>query len=307
MKNTPVSLSLAKRTQVVAGRALLYGLLAASRATPEPLLLAQGRWLGDLAYRLSRKYRNMGVANLQHAYPDMSSEECHRLIRQVFINFGMSLMEFLLFDRIGSEQLPLYVDTSGAEHLRNAYNQGRGVILVTAHMGNWEIAARYCTQIMGYPLTVVARDADDPAATLLTNRIRERGGYSVLSKGNAILGVVRALKQQHLVALLCDQNAEDLWVPFFGRPAGVVAGPAAIALRTGAPVVPIFCRRHGRRHHFEALPAIHYTPTGDKETDIRALMTEITAVIEQAIRKDPAQWLWIHNRWRSRPPEERPA
>lgn len=262
--------------------------------------------LGKLAYRLSRRYRTVAERNLQMAYGEsLSDEERSRLVEQVFIHFAKSLMEFLVGDGLTPNDLHRMVTLVGEEHLQWCLRQGKGTLIITAHYGNWEIAARYLTQCRGYVLNVVARDADDSATTVLVNRIRELGGYRVIPRGQAARPVLQALKRNELVALLPDQNAGDVFVPFFGRLAGTVAGPALLALRSGAPLLPVFCTRQpDNTYLFEMLPPLVVQPSEDKERDVREIMARITALIEQQIRKHPSQWLWLHNRWKTRPPEE---
>jgi len=282
------------------------GLHYMGKRTPLPVLYRIGERLGRLAYRLSRRYRMVADRNLQMAYGEsLSDGERRRLVEQVFIHFAKSLMEFLVGDGLSPDDLRRMVTLLGEEHLRWCVQQGKGTLIITAHYGNWEIAARYLTQCKGYVLNVVARDADDSATAVLVNRIREQGGYRVFPRGQAVRAVLQALKRNELVALLPDQNAGDVFVPFFGRLAGTVAGPALLALRSGAPILPVFCTRQpDNTYLFEMLPPFVVQPSGDKERDVTDTMAHITALIEQQVRKYPSQWLWLHNRWKTRPPEE---
>lgn len=277
-----------------------------AKRVPLPVLYRIGTWLGALAYRLSRRYRTVAERNLRLAYGSaLSKRERQRLVRQVFIHFAKSLMEFLVGDGLSPEDIRRMVTITGEEHLRWCVQQGRGTLVVTAHYGNWEIAARFITQCRGYPLNVVARDTDDSVTTVLVNRIREQGGYRVFPKGQAVRATLQALKRNELVALLPDQNAGDVFVPFFGRLAGTVAGPALLALRTGAPILPVFCTRQpDDTYLLEILPPFTVQSSGDQERDVTEAMARITALIEQQVRKCPSQWLWLHNRWKTRPPEE---
>lgn len=295
-----------KRISGFAGRVALLGLHWLAKRMPLPVLYRVAERLGKLAYRLSRRYRTVAERNLQMAYGEsLSDEERSRLVEQVFIHFAKSLMEFLVGDGLTPNDLHRRVTLVGEEHLQWCLRQGKGTLIITAHYGNWEIAARYLTQCRGYVLNVVARDADDSATTVLVNRIRELGGYRVIPRGQAARPVLQALKRNELVALLPDQNAGDVFVPFFGRLAGTVAGPALLALRSGAPLLPVFCTRQpDNTYLFEMLPPLVVQPSGDKERDVREIMARITALIEQQIRKHPSQWLWLHNRWKTRPPEE---
>ncbi len=295
-----------KRLSGFAGRVALLALHQMAKRVPPPTLYRIGTWLGKLAYRLSRRYRTVAERNLRMAYGEtLSDAERQRLVQQVFIHFAKSLMEFLVGDGLSPEHIRRMVTIIGEEHLQWCVQQGKGTLIVTAHYGNWEIAARFLTQCRGYTLNVVARDADDSVTTVLVNRIREQGGYRVFSKGQAVRATLQALKRNELVALLPDQNAGDVYVPFFGRLAGTVAGPAILALRTGAPILPVFCTRQpDNTYLFEILPPLTVQPSGDKERDVTETMAQITAIIEHQVRKYPSQWLWLHNRWKTRPPEE---
>ncbi|MDW8321526.1 MAG: lysophospholipid acyltransferase family protein [Armatimonadota bacterium] len=295
-----------KRVSGFAGRVALLGLHQVAKRVPLPVLYSMGERLGRVAYRLSRRYRTVAERNLQMAYGhSLSEEERRQLVQQVFIHFAKSLMEFLVGDGLSTEDLRRMVTLVGEEHLQWCLQQGKGTLVITAHYGNWEIAARYLTQCKGYVLNVVARDADDSATAVLVNRIREQGGYRVIPRGQAARRVLQALKRNELVALLPDQNAGDVFVPFFGRLAGTVAGPALLALRSGAPLLPVFCTRQpDNTYLFEMLPPFFVQSSGDKEHDVLEAMTRINTLIEQQVRKHPSQWLWLHNRWKTRPPEE---
>lgn len=295
-----------KRISGFTGRVALLGLHQLAKRMPLPVLYRVAERLGKLAYRLSRRYRTVADRNLRMAYGEsLSDNERDRLVEQVFIHFAKSLMEFLVGDGLTPNDLHRMVTLVGEEHLQWCLRQGKGTLIITAHYGNWEIAARYLTQCRGYVLNVVARDTDDAATTVLVNRIREIGGYRVIPRGQAARPVLQALKRNELVALLPDQNAGDVFVPFFGRLAGTVAGPALLALRSGAPLLPVFCTRQpDNTYLFEMLPPLVVQPSDDKERDVREIMARITALIEQQIRKHPSQWLWLHNRWKTRPPEE---
>lgn len=297
---------LLKRLSGFAGRIALLGLHHLAKRVPLPVLYRVGEQLGKMAYRLSRRYRTVAERNLQMAYGDsLTGEQRRQMVQQVFIHFAKSLMEFLVGDGLSPDDLRRLVTLVGEEHLQWCLQQGKGTLIITAHYGNWEMAARFLTQCRGYILNVVARDADDTATTVLVNRIREQGGYRVIPRGQAVRAVLQALKRNELVALLPDQNAGDVFVPFFGKLAGTVAGPALLALRSGAPLLPVFCTRQpDNTYLFEILPPFVIQPSGNKERDVTETMARLNAIIEQQIRKHPSQWLWLHNRWKTRPPEE---
>ena len=151
----------------------------------------------------------------------------------------------------------------------------------------------------GFPVTVVTRQSEDPKFNAITDRLRQNAGYSVHPRGSSPRGLLRHLRANGIVAILCDQKSDDVFVPFFGQTAGTVAGPAVLALKTGAAILPLFYPR-GPDGKFGAvfLPEIDTTPTGDSEADIARIMGEITSGIEGVVRRYPDQWLWLHDRWR---------
>lgn len=284
----------------------MLGIRRAAITAPMKRMYRFAEMLGYVAYKLSGKYRRIGLKNIMMAYPDMDEQQATKMLRKVFRNFAVSLMDFLMADRFNAEELARMVSLTNSHYLREAHECGHGILLVSAHMGSWELCARALTHLQPIPITVVARDADDPSATTLVNTLRERSGYKVISKGGAsALKILRALKRQDAVVLMSDQNSDDLFVPFFGRLAGCVAGPAMLALRSGARIVPLFARRReDGTHDYEFCEPISAHSTGDTDADVLRIITEIHAVIEKQVRMYPDQWLWFHNRWKCRPPGE---
>ncbi len=262
--------------------------------------------LGKLAYLCSGKYQRIGKQNIQMAYPEMDGKQAEQMLRRVFHSFAVSMVEFLMADRFSDDELRKMVVFENYQNYEAAAAEGKGVILVSAHMGSWELCARSLSHLQNMPLTVVARDSDDQSATTLVNTLRKRSGYKVISKGGAsALKILRALKNKETVALMSDQNSKDVFVPFFGRMAGCVAGPATIALRSGAAIVPMFVHRsEDGKHVYEFFEPIKAVSTGDQQADVVRIITSIQSLIEQQVRRFPDQWLWFHNRWKSRPPEE---
>jgi KDO2-lipid IV(A) lauroyltransferase len=259
-----------------------------------------GTGLGNLAYRIMRSRRKMALNNLQAAFPDWSKEQRETVARGVFINLGCSLAEFMKAPSIGKSRLADMFEIEGKQYFDEVMSGGKGILLITAHTGNWELAARYISICLGHPVKVVARNADDQGTTSLVNDIRNQSGYDVMARGNAAKQILKALKQNIVVGILPDQNAGDLYVPFFGMECGSVAGPAVLHIRTGAPLLPVFSvRLPNGRHRLEVKPPIVFDRTGDTDTDVKTIMTLIQAEIEAHIRRYPDQWLWIHDRWRS--------
>jgi len=259
------------------------------------------RTLGALGYLISRRYRRVSIANLRAAFPDMSDREAKMLTGQVFRNFTRALIEFFIVRRFDKSDIERVTELNGAEHIDEALRRGKGCIILTAHMGNWEVLARRLVYA-GYPLSVIARDSDDPTMTGVVNEARKQGGYRVLSRDSSVMSAMRALKRNELVGILPDQNTMGncVFVEFFGRPAATAAGAALFAIRTGASIVPVFARWDGetRRYTGFAQSPIEVDLTGDVEKDTYTITAAYTSVIEAEIRRDPAQWLWLHNKWK---------
>jgi KDO2-lipid IV(A) lauroyltransferase len=271
-----------------------------------PVLPKAGVALGELLFRGVRRYREVALRNLSWAF-GWDEAKTETVARLTFRNLGKTLVEFLRLPSLNPEQVRRLCRLEGLEHIHEALGLGRGVLLITAHYGNWELfAARYVLE--GRPLWVVGRDADDPATDALVKGIRESCGYRVIPRQSAPRGVLAALRRNEAVAILMDQNTIQggEFVPFFGRLAATVTGPAVFALRTGAPVMTCFAIRQPDDTYVGRVdPPILFEPTEDREADVINLTAQLTAVIEAQIRADPTQWFWIHDRWRHRPAAER--
>jgi KDO2-lipid IV(A) lauroyltransferase len=255
--------------------------------------------LGGLAHLVSTKHRRRARQNLRAAFPEWSEAQVRSTARQVFRNFGVNIAEFFKAPSLSAESLWKRVQVVGEEHLQQALRQKRGVLLITGHFGNWELAAR-CMVQAGYELSVIARDTNDPSTTELVTLLREKSGYKVLSRGSAARAVLNCLKKNEGVAILPDQNAGDVFVEFFGQKAGCVAGPAVLHLHTGAPLLPVFnVRLPGDYHRIEVLPPMSFEPSGNKIEDHRRIMQALHDVLEAYIRRYPGQWLWLHDRWKA--------
>jgi KDO2-lipid IV(A) lauroyltransferase len=291
-----------KRLERGAGRMALRLVIGPIRAMPWGMARAFGRGLGSFAYRAHGKGRRVAHKNLGLIYGEEKTEaERRRMAREVFRHFGQWATEFLKLPRMSRETVDTLVEVEGEANLRAALEIGKGVLLVTGHFGNWEFMGRWLAT-HGYSLNVVARDARDPAMTKLQREIREGNGATVLYRGNSARAVLQCLKKNEIVALLPDQNAADVFVPFLGQPTGTVDGPAVIHLKTGAPLLFSWCTRTpDDRFHLEFEPPAVIPPTGDKASDVAAVMTEVNARLGAQIRRNPTQWLWLHDRWKASP------
>ena len=288
------------------------GWLALAIVTPLGLALAWlparvGLWvgarLGDLAWAALPRRRTVALENLTRAFPDRPAPELARVGRDSFRHLGMNFVESCVFYFRPPARLLSRVSIEGLSHFEAADAQGRGMLLLTAHYGNWELLAA-SHALARFPLSVVMRPLDSPAFEPILERFRLRSGVELITKRRALTDIVEALRRRRMVGILLDQNAsrrEGVFVPFFGVPASTSKGMALIALRTGAPVLPVFIRRRPDGRHVVHAGAPVPVPS---DGDVVAFTRAFNEAIEAAIRRAPEQWFWLHRRWKTRPEEE---
>ena len=262
----------------------------------------RAKFLSKLYYMIDKRRMNIAKNNMKRAFGDLySQKEIDGQVKEMLYNFVVEYYMFFVIDHKSKEEMRDMISVSHKEYLDEASSKGRGIILLTGHLGNWELLARrLCSE--GLTISVIARDSDHTGMTEVTNNIRNKGGYSVYSKDRPLLGIIKALRRNELIGILPDQNNnEGIWVKFFGMPAKTAPGPAVLSLKTGAPIVPVFAiREELGKYRLDILPPIKYEPCGDKEKDIENLTQLCNDVLEKEIRENPTSWLWLHNRWRDR-------
>lgn len=263
--------------------------------------LSVGRRLGDALWWLLPGRRRVTLANLARCLGrEESPAQLRRLGRRSFQHVGMTVVEACRYFLRPTDVMLSRVRVEGSEHFKTAAAQGRGLLILTAHYGNWELLAA-AHSLAGLPLSIVVRPLDHPVLDDLAARFRRRSGAELIIKRQAAREVLEALRRQRMVGVLLDQNAtraEGVFVPFFGVPASTSKGLAILALRTGAPVVPVFLRRDpDGRHCIEVGPPI--PPPADR--DVVAYTALFNETLEATIRRAPEQWLWMHARWRTQP------
>ena len=290
---------LKKRIELAAGRLAMTTLFRLSKHLNPARVERWGKILGGFIFKASRRYRRVALKNLTAAYPEWNEQDVKKTARESFTHFGRGALEFFYFLSVPSEELDERVEIEGKEHLDAALANGHGAIIVTAHLGNWELFARIFV-LLGYPISVIARDSDDPTITEITNTIRQNAGYKVLGRDKSALPALRALRRNEVLGILPDQNTlSGIFVDFFGRPVATATGPAVFAIRSGAPIICGYTKRlGGGRFKTVLYPPIDLPLTGNEEADIHNVTAALTRAIEEEIRKEPAQWLWLHDRWR---------
>jgi len=287
---------------------LFLGLKSLIGILPRRICLALGRVLGRTVYGLDKKHRNIALKNLQIAFGvEISDEEKGRIARRSFIHFGEALFEILKLPHLSSEKRGSLLDIEGEENVQTALHKGKGVLILTAHYGNWELGIIPLSKMGEFH--VIARALDIPILENELLAIRESFGARVIYKKQATRHTLRALKEKGIVAILIDQNVlhdEAIFIDFFGKTAGTTPALAMFHLRTGAPIVPAFALpTPSKGYHIRFLRGLEFPPTDDHREDIRHITQECTRIIEEQIREKPEFWLWFHDRWRSQPETER--
>jgi len=281
--------------------ALLLPFYGALRALPPAAGRRLGRALGGLAHALDRRHRRVASDNLSQALPEIFAGERRRVVRACFHEIGAAFGDTIAsggLDRVG---LCGRLHLGRLEHLLAAEAAGRGVILITAHYGCWEVIPHAIAQASG-PVVSVGRPVDNPHVDRLVRSLRSRFGNRMLDKRGAVREMFRVLRDGGRLGLLIDQRvraAEAIDVPFFGRPALTSPIVARLALRTGAAVVPVFGELAPRGEYRVAFePAVPTADVGEGEEAEHEITRRVMAVCERVIRAAPERWLWMHKRWK---------
>ncbi len=288
----------------------LYRLFAfLGRTLPEGWALAVGGWGGWLAGEVVGIRRGVVEEQLRQAFPDAGAPWRRRVRQACYRHFGREAVALLRLGRLGADQIRERTTVEGLEALQEAVTAGRGVILVTGHLGNWEIGGA-ALAARGIPLEVVAQRQRNPLFQDELERTRRRLGLRVILRGDAPREVLRALRKGKVVAILGDQDARraGIFVDFFGRPASTARGPALFCLRTGAPLFLGVAFREedlGQRYRV-VLERVPFSASGDLEADLRRLTELHTRLLEARVRQVPEQYFWLHRRWKTRPPGSPP-
>jgi KDO2-lipid IV(A) lauroyltransferase len=273
---------------------------------PRPVSHAVAGLFGMIVYAGAPRLRAVGQKNLAMAMPDLPAAERARILRGVFRNLARMLAEITQFPRCTRDNISQVFAYDGFENYAEAVARGRGVLYLTAHLGAWELSA-FCHATMGHSMYVLIRALDNPYLNELVNRYRTMSGNQIIEKRDFLRGILAAMKENQAVGILIDQNSsmtEGVFVDFFGIPACTAAGMARIAMRTGAAVVPAFMlwNQADGRYRLRFDPPLELVSTGDTDADVVANTQLFMKTIEGYVRRYPDQWLWIHRRWKTRPP-----
>jgi Kdo2-lipid IVA lauroyltransferase/acyltransferase len=288
---------------------LIAGVLRLLQFLPLGAARTLGMMLGGWAYGLAGGERRKALRSLSRAFPDKSDAERDALGRDAFRHLAAAALEVASARALdtGLEALVAWPDAD-RQVLEAALARGKGVVFVSGHVGNWELLARRVARA-GYPSQSIAKETSDPRLTALVEDFRAKGGVRSIWRGQegAARAMLRALRSGEILGILIDQDTkvQSVFVPFFGELAATPRAAADLALRTGAAVVVGFCQRDGEGYRLtmEEVPA---PEVSDREAAVQALTAALSQRIEAAIRRAPEQWVWMHQRWKTRPPEDVP-
>jgi Kdo2-lipid IVA lauroyltransferase/acyltransferase len=275
------------------------------KVLPRGLARWIGAGVGRVGYAALGRLRGVGERNLQLAFPEKSEAEREQILRREYRNLGWLLAEFCQMPKYTAESASRFIRYEGLENYLKARDKGQGVLVLTGHLGAWELSSFYHS-LMGMPMGMVIRRLDNPLVDMFVNRIRCLHGNRVIHKDDFARGLIASMRLGETVGILMDTNMtppQGVFVPFFGIPACSASGMARVAQKTGAAVVPGFLLWDERERQYvlrfgEEIGTVN---TGNTEEDSVANTAIFTAVLERYIREYPDQWLWMHRRWKTRP------
>ena len=278
------------------------------RCLPRQSALALGRFVGRLSMRVLCNRSRLAKENMSMALPELSATEIGHNVRRNFEHIGMSVVEMLCLDKFrpGSDDIQRYFELVDLNHLQSALALKKGVIILTGHLGYWEVG-QFVFPELGIPFDVVAKPMKNQLSDQFFKEIRTSFGTKVLNSRKGARQILKSLQRQRVVAVLLDQHISppgSVVTDFFGRKAYTTAIIAQMAMKYQIPIVPVFCLRQGdNRYKIWAEPMLMLS--GEGGNSVVENTQKLTDIIEVAVRKDVTQWFWMHKRWRVKPDKEK--
>ena len=271
------------------------------RALPRRASLRLGSGFGWLFYALHGRRRQLALDNLRAAFPSRTEDECLAILRGTFRHFGRHVVELIKFDAMNADEIMRLVEIEGEERVQQALAHGTGVMYCGSHFGYWELQL-LVHSLRHTPVVVVARTLDNPLLERIIERIRARVGTRVVPRQGAVRGLLKALLKRESVVMMVDQHIQDrsaVTIDFFNRPASTTSALAVLALRTGAPIIPVFALPLPDGRYRMIYEAPIEPPAADDPDPIRTYTQRCTDLLEMYVRRYPELWLWMHRRWRT--------
>lgn len=277
------------------------------RRLPKRWAMQLGGGIGILSYHLVKKRREIALGNLQLVFSrHFTRSQCTEICKASFINVGKTCIEFLRFPKLNAENIWREVSVDGAENLHDALAKGKGAIVFLPHFGNWELLSLVYGALIPDRAKAIAFPLKNGLLNASIWRYREQMSLKLIPQNRAIRETMRALKNNQAVGFFADQNAgpEGVFVDFMGKPASATRAPVVLARKTGAPLLfSLSIRQPNDQHHVYISNPIHVKSSDDPERDVEVYTTQMLKQLEAYIHRYPEQWLWLHNRWKTRPPD----
>jgi len=258
----------------------------------------------SLFYRLATKKRLIVLHNLRRSFPEKDIREIIKIAKGVYRHFAIVAAEFFNLPYITKKNIHKWVEVEGLENYHSAIAQGKGLLSIGAHFGNWELIS-IASSIYIKPMYIVYRPLDNPVIDNIVEYVRTMQGNTLVVKGGSGRKIMRLLKENQIIGILSDQNvakSEGVFVDFFGRPACTGEDLALMAMRSGAPVIPAFmARQPSGKYKFILKSAVEAVCTGNYENDLLINTQRFIKIVEDIIREYPEQWFWFHQRWKTKP------
>ena len=259
--------------------------------------------LFSLFYYLSPKSRLIVLHNLRRSFPEKDAREIIGIAKGIYRHFAIVAAEFFSLPSITKENIHQWVEVEGLEHAQAALAKGKGALSIVAHFGNWELLT-IAIPMYFRPMYIVYRPLDNPVIDNMVEYVRTMQGNELIPKGGSGKRIMELLQENQIIGILSDQNVaayEGVFVDFFGRPACTGVGLAVMAMRSGAPVVPVFmARQKSGKYKLILKPAVEVVCTDNYEADLRVNTQRFTKAVEDIVREYPDQWFWFHQRWKTK-------
>lgn len=266
---------------------------------PYNIVISLGTMMGKLYYRIAARQRKRALAQMQESL-NIPAGQAETIVKNLFLNLGRTFLEVMYIPSLTPEKIKHYVTIENKHYLANALAEGRGVVFLTAHIGNWEWLGA-ALSMEGFPMTSVIKRQPNDQHTRILNEYRQMVGIEIFARGTTeLVGAAKALRKGKILGFLADQDAggNGVFINFLGKMASTPLGPAVFAKKFKCPVIPAFIiRKPEGGHRVMIHPPLYYQNTGNEAEDLYNLTLSMTQIIEDTIKQYPDQWLWFQKRW----------
>lgn len=266
-----------------------------------------GKFVGNTLKALSSTRAEITRENISQAFPEFSKKQRKQILIESYQNLGITLVELLAFPKLSERDFRDYVKYENVDLVKRKISEGRGLILLSGHFGNWELVAYTAGLVLQVPITIVVKPQSNKVSDIYLNNFRTQGGNSVVPMAKAAREILKTIKRNEAVAMLVDQSADwqkDVFVDFFNKPAATYEAPAVIALKYRTPIITGFAHRQSDCTYKVILKELDFSDLGDTKESILELTKRHVAILEENIRQNPGHWSWQHKRWKHQPQDK---